>query len=197
MWCKQEVEQHTETHVTWPLTSTPHVVWTGSRAAHGDWIRIDSYFNNDSFICWWKRPVLSFCFNVYKYLVVMFPCCLVDLDQTTETSRLCVNELIVSFSSDLTFLHESCKTFHGELVNFEKMVSDVTSCQIFHCEIKEFESRVSSSEDLTSRLSVNLNWDEVFESRWKHRVLMIRLFWSPRWYEPRLQRRIHEDVVVN
>uniref|UniRef100_H2RNY6 Rap guanine nucleotide exchange factor like 1 n=1 Tax=Takifugu rubripes TaxID=31033 RepID=H2RNY6_TAKRU len=24
---------------------------------------------------------------------------------------------------DLTFLHESCKTFHGELVNFEKMVS--------------------------------------------------------------------------
>uniref|UniRef100_A0A3Q1K2V3 Ras-GEF domain-containing protein n=1 Tax=Anabas testudineus TaxID=64144 RepID=A0A3Q1K2V3_ANATE len=25
---------------------------------------------------------------------------------------------------DLTFLHESCKTFHGELVNFEKMVTD-------------------------------------------------------------------------
>uniref|UniRef100_A0A3Q4I679 Rap guanine nucleotide exchange factor (GEF)-like 1 n=1 Tax=Neolamprologus brichardi TaxID=32507 RepID=A0A3Q4I679_NEOBR len=27
---------------------------------------------------------------------------------------------------DLTFLHESCKTFHGDLVNFEKMVSGVT-----------------------------------------------------------------------
>uniref|UniRef100_A0A3Q0QXG6 Rap guanine nucleotide exchange factor like 1 n=1 Tax=Amphilophus citrinellus TaxID=61819 RepID=A0A3Q0QXG6_AMPCI len=26
---------------------------------------------------------------------------------------------------DLTFLHESCKTFHGELVNFEKMVSEI------------------------------------------------------------------------
>lgn len=39
--------------------------------------------------------------------------------------------------SDLTFLHESCKTFHGELVNFEKMVSGFTpstpqhvSCQM-------------------------------------------------------------------
>lgn len=29
----------------------------------------------------------------------------------------------VSVPPDLTFLHESCKTFHGDLVNFEKMVS--------------------------------------------------------------------------
>lgn len=38
------------------------------------------------------------------------------------------NEINNFFSlSDLTFLHESCKTFHGELVNFEKMVSSVTA----------------------------------------------------------------------
>nr|XP_020480224.1 rap guanine nucleotide exchange factor-like 1 [Monopterus albus] len=32
------------------------------------------------------------------------------------------SEMICFLSlSDLTFLHESCKTFHGDLVNFEKM----------------------------------------------------------------------------
>lgn len=30
---------------------------------------------------------------------------------------------LCSVPPDLTFLHESCKTFHGDLVNFEKMVS--------------------------------------------------------------------------
>lgn len=36
---------------------------------------------------------------------------------------------IFIFFVDLTFLHESCKTFHGELVNFEKMVSDDACAQ--------------------------------------------------------------------
>lgn len=48
--------------------------------------------------------------------------------------------------SDLTFLHESCKTFHGELVNFEKMVSGFTPSTPRHvsCQMNAASCRCSS-----------------------------------------------------
>uniref|UniRef100_A0A3Q1BI30 Ras-GEF domain-containing protein n=1 Tax=Amphiprion ocellaris TaxID=80972 RepID=A0A3Q1BI30_AMPOC len=44
---------------------------------------------------------------------------------------------------DLTFLHESCKTFHGELVNFEKMLFFLFVC--FFCYLVAMDTETSPS----------------------------------------------------
>lgn len=75
--------------------------------------------------------------------------------------------------SDLTLLHESCKTFHGELVNFEKMVSvfcqmNVTSCccssssvsaetKYFNWNVLNHESECFHSSASTCLLASNMD----------------------------------------
>lgn len=54
--------------------------------------------------------------------------------------------------SDLTFLHESCKSFHGELVNFEKMVSVRSAIDRIAKEMHVFSIRHNQRDSLVNQL---------------------------------------------
>lgn len=60
---------------------------------------------------------------------------------------------------DLTFLHESCKTFHGELVNFEKMVSGFTPSTPQHVSCQMNAASCGSSSSSVSTEAKYFNWN--------------------------------------
>uniref|UniRef100_A0A671T0U3 Rap guanine nucleotide exchange factor-like 1 n=1 Tax=Sinocyclocheilus anshuiensis TaxID=1608454 RepID=A0A671T0U3_9TELE len=59
---------------------------------------------------------------------------------------------------DLTFLHESCKTFHGELVNFEKMVTMEAEPSPSHLQTKAYvrQLQVIDNQNLLFEMSSKL-----------------------------------------
>uniref|UniRef100_A0A673K327 Rap guanine nucleotide exchange factor (GEF)-like 1 n=1 Tax=Sinocyclocheilus rhinocerous TaxID=307959 RepID=A0A673K327_9TELE len=64
----------------------------------------------------------------------------------------------VSASVYLTFLHESCKTFHGELVNFEKMVTIEAEPSPSHLQTKAYvrQLQVIDNQNLLFEMSSKL-----------------------------------------
>lgn len=135
-----------------PLQSNPGELKRSSWSGHVECLYSHHAFTLSVLFIWCARTMLRLCRGAGASLSTRW----------SVVAWSCFNRVALPFVLfffvvffplvDLTFLHESCKTFHGELVNFEKMVSDdacahpvVLAADLFHDYCQKNSVRTESS----------------------------------------------------